>query len=131
MTRSCMECQEELKELKGYYICDRCKIVHFANNTSPNEKEKRIKDYIATIQKAIREKADEYHDLEQRHTVGKILTEDEDIVRKNLWKFNDIRTELELLLNQNDSLKNNRVRELLYRLLMISDWLETTFEVSD
>ena len=126
----CVCSKERLTTKNGYTICEEHKVVHFLGCCSNDEKKKKITDYLNTVQSAVMSRASEYYEIEKKYINKRELSEDEKSIRKHLVKFRDIRIELSVLLNEYDEFNDKRVKHLLYRLLMISEWLNETFEIT-
>lgn len=128
MKNTCIYCDGTITALNGYLVCDSCKTVCFSKDISDSEKKKLIKNYVISIQTGLEKHREFLHELEQKYINGVLLTAEEQMIRNNLLEFQDIRTELEIYLN-NDSgtLNKKHIKSLLYRLLVISEWLSATF----
>ena len=127
MNKTCIYCDGTLPEFNGYIVCDKCKVVLFSNNILDDEKRCLIKDYLTTVRSDLSEKEEFLHAIEQKYIFGETLTKYEETVRNNLMEFNDVFTELDVALKSNDTVNNNHIKGLLYRLLMISEWLSKNF----
>lgn len=131
MSIKCGICDGVLQDYRGYYICPHCKAMHYVKGIHSNESVAMIKNYLNSVQKEIIKRDDEFYNLEQKYIDGSSLTESERLTRTNLINFHAIRIEIEAFLEQGASLKDDRIRGLLYRLLMLSEWLSATFEISE
>lgn len=128
MEKTCVFCDGIIKVLNGYFVCDSCKTVCFSKNITDSEKKKLIKNYFISIQIGLENHREFLHNLEQKYINGVLLTAKEQKIRNNLLEYQDIRTELEIYLNnESGTLNKKHIKSLLYRLLKISEWLSATF----
>jgi hypothetical protein len=67
------------------------------------------------------------YEIEQKYLSKKELQSNEEEIRTNMLEFQSIRSELELYVNTHSRLSSRRERELLYKLLTLSNWLTKYF----
>lgn len=67
------------------------------------------------------------HDIEQKYILNKDLTPNEQEIRKNIAEFQAIRLELEMYINNVSQLCEKNERSLLYKLIILSEWLSKYF----
>lgn len=68
------------------------------------------------------------HDIEQKHISGYALTDEEEVIRNNMIEFQDIRLELSARIKNRSHLNKEIERNLLYRLLILSEWFSKYFK---
>lgn len=128
MEKTCVFCDGVINILNGYFVCDSCKTVYFSKNITDLEKKTLIKNYLSSIQDDLVKHREYLYGLEQKYINGVSLTVEEEIILNNLLEFRDIRIELEMYLSINSGTLNKKhIKCLLYRLLIISEWLSATF----
>ena len=123
----CKFCGKETKLFKGFYICDECSTVSFSKDIEIKQKQKLITEYLNDIQEKVLEQKDYLHSIEQRHINGEKLTAEELEIRDNIYEFQSIRLDLETYIKNGFNLREKNCRHLLYRLLVLSEWLSNYF----
>lgn len=123
----CKFCGKEAKLLKGVYVCDECSTVSFSKDIELKQKQKLITEYLNDIQEKVLEQKDYLHSIEQRHINGEKLTAEELEIRDNIYAFQSIRLDLETYIKNGFNLREKNCRHLLYRLLVLSEWLSNYF----
>ena len=123
----CKFCGKETKLLKGVYVCDECSTVSFSKDIELKQKQKLITEYLNDIQEKVLEQKDYLHSIEQRHINGEKLTAEELEIRDNIYEFQSIRLDLETYIKNGFNLREKTCRNLLYRLLVLSEWLSNYF----
>lgn len=139
-------CNQELTQEGKYFVCKRCKTVAFIKDSPFEEICISFNQYLDDIQKKISTKQDFLYDLEQRHMLNQELTAEEQEIRDKVTEFQNIYRDLKhetrevcganiegpcqnpkpRFCGKSDSVMT-RIEMLLYRLLMISDWLNEKF----
>lgn len=123
----CKFCGKETKLLKGVYVCDECSTVSFSKDIEIKQKQKLITEYLNDIQEKVLEQKGYLHSIEQRHINGEKLTAEELEIRDNIYEFQSIRLDLETYIKNGFNLREKNCRHLLYRLLVLSEWLSNYF----
>lgn len=124
----CTFCENELSIQSEFYVCNNCHTVCFSKNISLKDKCSLILEYLSDIQEKVIAQQAYLHDIEQKHILGDILTPDEKVIRTNMIEFQDIRLELNTRIKNGSHLNNDIERNLLYRLLILSEWLSEYFK---
>lgn len=124
----CKFCDNEATAHSGVYVCNNCHTVCFSENILPTKKCDVILNYLSDIQAKVLKQQTYLHAIEQKHILGHDLTPDEEEIRKNMSEFQDIRLELNTRIANDSSLNEKIERELLYRLLTLSERLSNFFE---
>lgn len=124
----CKFCGKTAKLFKGIYVCDECRTVAFSKNISPKQKRELIKKYLNNIQKKLKKHQPNLHTIDQKYVLKENLTEIEKEIYENLSEFQSIRVELEMYIKSQSDLCKKREQHLLYRLLVLSEWLSKHFE---
>ena len=122
----CKFCGKATKLLKGIYVCDECCTVSFSKNIELGQKQKLIIEYLNDIQTKVLEQKDYLHLIEQRYILGEELTEELEI-RDKISEFQSIRLDLETYIKNDFQLSEKNGKHLLYRLLILSEWLTKYF----
>ena len=123
----CKFCGKETKLLKGVYVCYECSTVSFSKDIELKQKQKLITEYLNDIQEKVLEQKDYLHSIEQRHINGEKLTAEELEIRDKIYEFQSIRLDLETYIKNGFNLREKNCRHLLYRLLVLSEWLSNYF----
>ena len=128
MDKPCIYCEGATDEFLNFIVCNSCKTVCFTKNITDEEKTSLIEGYIKSIQCGLLKQQDFLHKIEQKHINGEKLSDKENEIRVNLLEFHNIRMELNIYKTGNgNTLNKKNIKNLLYRLLMISEWLSTNF----
>lgn len=125
----CLFCGKPIEKKGQYFVCNDCKTVSFYAETDSETNRRRISGYLDRVQSAVIKKQDYLHEIEQKYLNGLYLTDNEKMIVKNLTEFQSIRSELSVRILGEISRENRDIKELLYRLLSISDWLESFLEM--
>ena len=126
----CPFCGKQAANIKEYYVCKNCKIVLYPNAMLSEHKYQLVRKYIEVVQNSLSDRIGCIHDIEQKHMQGHALTAEEDEIRGKLCEFHDIRLELEWYLDRIRGLNKLEARKALYRLLMMSDWLNNYLNIN-
>lgn len=124
---NCKFCEKPTIMVGEFQICDECKTVGFYKKISQEEKKCLILDYLNEIQCKVIEQQDFLHDIEQKYILNKDLTPAEQEIRKNMADFQSIRLQLEAHIQNNSQLRKKNERNLLFRLLILSEWFSMYF----
>lgn len=124
----CIFCANALSIQSGFYVCNDCHTVCFSKSSALENKYSLILKYLSDIQKKVIDRQAYLHDVEQKHISGYALTDDEEIIRKNMIEFQDIRLELNTRIAGCSQLNDKTERNLLYRLLILSEWFSEYFK---
>lgn len=128
MENTCIYCDGEFTNLNGYLVCNTCEIVYFSKNISPKQKRELIKKHLNNIQGKLKKHQTNLHTIDQKYVLKENLTEIEKEIYKNLSEFQSIRVELEMYIKGQSDLCKKQEQHLLYRLLVLSEWLSKHFE---
>lgn len=123
----CKFCEKPTVKLGEFQVCNECYTVSFLKEITLVEKKHLILDYLNKFQCKALEQQDFLHDIEQKYILNKDLTPDEQEIRKNMAEFQAIRLELETYIKNGSQLCEKNERNLLYRLLILSEWLSKYF----
>ena len=123
----CKFCEKPTIASGEFQLCNECHTVSFSKDITLEEKKYLILDYLNKIQCKVLEQQNFLHDIEQKYILNKALTPDEQEIRKNMAEFQTIRLELEMYINNGSQLCEKNERNLLYRLLILSEWLSKYF----
>lgn len=124
----CIFCANALSIQSGFYVCNNCHTVCFSKSSALENKYSLILKYLSDIQKKVIDQQGYLHDVEQKHILGYALTDNEEIIRKNMIEFQDIRLELNTRIAGGSQLNDKTERNLLYRLLILSEWFSEYFK---
>lgn len=124
----CIFCANALSIQSGFYVCNNCHTVCFSKSSALENKYSLILKYLSDIQKKVIDQQAYLHDVEQKHISGYALADDEEIIRKNMIEFQDIRLELNTRIAGGSQLNDKTERNLLYRLLILSEWFSEYFK---
>lgn len=124
----CIFCANALSIQSGFYVCNDCHTVCFSKSSALENKYSLILKYLSDIQKKVIDQQAYLHDVEQKHISGYALTDEEEIIRKNMIEFQDIRLELNTRIAGCSQLNDKTERNLLYRLLILSEWFSEYFK---
>ena len=120
----CKFCNKVVQDHDGFYICNRCKTVCFTGKVPPDKIPKLIKEYLSNIQDKLSFSSSYLYMIIQKEVLGEQLSAAEQEIYKKLFEFNDVRLCLEeIYLKNGSSLDGKKERQLLYKLLMLSTWL--------
>lgn len=125
---NCKFCGKPLVEKREFHVCDECETVGFFKEVALAETRGLISDYLKNIQCKVMEQQDFLHKIEQKYISHKYLTPDEQEIRKNILEFQSIRIELEVHVRNTSLFREKYERNLLYRLLILSEWLSNYFK---
>lgn len=125
----CMFCNKPAVKLGEYYVCDECQTVCFSKNIPLEEKYYLIRNFLSDIQCGVLKQQDILRDIEQEYISRGELTHEEFEIRNKVAEFQSLRLELEFLINNNSQLCEKSDRNLLYRLLVLSEWLSKNFKM--
>lgn len=123
----CKFCEKSTIVSGKFRLCNECHTVSFFKDIKLEEKKRLILDYLNNIQCKVLEQQNFLHDIEQKYILNKDLTPNEQEIRKNIAEFQAIRLELEMYINNGSQLCEKNERSLLYRLLILSEWLSKYF----
>lgn len=123
----CKFCEKSTIVSGKFWLCNECHTVSFFKDITLEEKKRLILDYLNNIQCKVLEQQNFLHDIEQKYILNKDLTPNEQEIRKNIVEFQAIRLELEMYINNGSQLCEKNERSLLYRLLILSEWLSKYF----
>lgn len=127
MSDICISCEEKCTAFGNLSLCHNCKIVYYTQNTT-NRKE-LILNYLTKVQEKVLEQREDLYRIAQKEILGENFTSEEKVINDNMKEFQIIRKSLNNYLKENISLSTPEIRTLLYRLVMLSDWLATYFEL--
>lgn len=124
----CTFCENELSIRSGFYVCNNCRTVCFSKSSALENKYSLISKYLSDIQGKVINQQAHLHNIEQKHISGYTLTADEEAIRKNMIEFQNIRLELSTRIKNRSHLNKDIERNLLYRLLILSEWFSEYFK---
>lgn len=120
---NCKYCQKPTKVLNNIEVCNDCCTVSFSKDIELKQKYYMIIDYLNDIQTKILARKDFFDNIEEHRHSGMELTSKELEIYGNIDKFQSIRVDLEGAIKRNSHLKKKKEQNLLYQLLVLSDWL--------
>ena len=123
----CCFCNKEATLRNGYYVCESCKTVCFLSNNSDKCCRKQIADYLQKMQTFIERDQELLHDLEQHSMSDKKMSDKELNFLNTIKEFSSIKIDLEFLLENGYSLSEEKIRQLLYKLLLLSEKFKNDF----
>ena len=127
----CKFCEKQTVEADGFWVCNECHTVSFLKDITAEERKNFVLDYLKNIQYKVLKQQDFLHAIEQKCILKEKLTPTEQEIRKNIDEFQSIRLELETYINNGSELYQKNERNLLYRLLILSEWLSKYFRRND
>lgn len=127
MNDICISCEEKCTAFGNLSLCHNCKIVCYTQNTT-NRKD-LIFNYLTKVQEKVLEEREDLYRIAQKEILGENFTSEEKVINDNIKEFQDIRKSLNTYLKENISLDDSEIRTLLYRLVILSDWLAAYFKL--
>lgn len=124
----CRFCGGNLTMHKEYYVCEKCKTVSFIDRiTDSNEIWDKILRYIAAADMARAKKQELLHSICQKSINHEPLSEEEKSLKKFAIEYADTTLAIKFLAERNTHLSNKNLRELLYKLLLLSENINEYF----
>ena len=119
----CQYCDKATELLNKVEVCNECCTVSFSKDIEPKQKHKLIMDYLNGIQTKISIQKDCLNVIDEKRRQSMELTSTELEILTNIDKFQSIRVGLEDAIKHHSHLKKKKEQNLLYQLLVLSDWL--------
>ena len=123
-----MFCERPADMLDGIYVCHECQTVCFSKDIEPEEKRHLVSTYLNDIQSKVTSQRDYLYDIENKRFQGNELTAAEAEIVENMLEFQMLRKELNEHIKNDSPLYDKHSRKLLYKLLILSNWLSKYFE---
>lgn len=124
-SKPCCFCNREITLKNGCYVCKSCETICFSGkNKKPQEE---ILSYLQKIQLLIERDNERLHNLEQDFMSGKQINDESLDVLNTIKEFHSIKVDLEFLLKNNYTLSDKKTRQLLYKLLLLSEKFKNNF----
>lgn len=124
----CRFCGGNLTMHREYYVCEECKTVSFrSENADSDEIRDKILSYIAASDKARMKKQKLLHSICQKSTNHEPLSEEEKNLEKFAIEYIDTTSAIKSFVEGDIRLSDKRIRELLYKLLLLSENINEYF----
>ena len=127
MNKKCIYCDNESKNKNGYWVCDNCKVVCYTENYNDSQKKEMILKFLTEKQSLITKDSTSLHKIAQKNINGEHLSDEENQIYENLMLFKEISVVLKRLLGENRCMNVKSIKEELYRLSYISEWLSEKY----
>lgn len=124
----CKFCDNELSIQSGFYVCNSCHTVCFSKSSALENKYSLILKYLSDIQEKVIDQQAFLHDIDQKLISGYALTDEEEVIRKNMMECKNVHSELNTRIASGSQLNDKTERNLLYRLLILSEWFSEYFK---
>ena len=120
----CKFCDTEVENLNDNYVCHKCKAVIFSGKYTCSEIKEKISEYIADVEKSLKEML-----AKQNGALSVIKPESEMSEKKmemqnNLRKYNGVKLDLSICLNDGANFGSKFFRQKLYNMAMLAPWIK-------